>query len=64
MISGPPPNESKQSARGRRGSGTAHVGDELACQCDLLFVLARVANDDGRGDVLWEPGASSGGASE
>ncbi len=23
---------------------------------DLLFVLARVANDDGRADVLWEPG--------
>lgn len=25
---------------------------------DLLFVLARVANDDGRGDVLWVPGAN------
>ncbi len=25
---------------------------------DFLFVLARVANDDGRGDVLWIPGAS------
>lgn len=23
---------------------------------DLLFVLARVANDDGKGDVLWQPG--------
>ena len=23
---------------------------------DLLFVLARVYNDDGRADVLWEPG--------
>lgn len=23
---------------------------------DLLFVLARVANDNGRGDVLWKPG--------
>jgi len=23
---------------------------------DLLFVLARVANDDGRADVLWVPG--------
>ncbi|MBX3442164.1 MAG: cob(I)yrinic acid a,c-diamide adenosyltransferase [Planctomyces sp.] len=23
---------------------------------DLLFVMARVANDDGRGDVLWTPG--------
>jgi cob(I)alamin adenosyltransferase len=25
---------------------------------DLLFILARVANDGGRGDVLWQPGAS------
>jgi cob(I)alamin adenosyltransferase len=25
---------------------------------DLLFVLARVANDDGRADVLWVPGAN------
>jgi cob(I)alamin adenosyltransferase len=25
---------------------------------DLLFVLARVANEDGRRDVLWEPGKS------
>ncbi len=24
---------------------------------DLLFVLARVANDGGKSDVLWEPGA-------
>ena len=28
---------------------------------DLLFVLARVANNDGRGDVLWVPGAGSKG---
>lgn len=27
---------------------------------DLLFVFARVANDDGRGDVLWVPGANRG----
>lgn len=27
---------------------------------DYLFVLARVANDDGRGDVLWVPGAGRG----
>jgi cob(I)alamin adenosyltransferase len=26
---------------------------------DLLFVLARTANDDGRADVLWEPGRFS-----
>ncbi len=25
---------------------------------DLLFVLARVVNDDGRADVLWEPGVT------
>jgi cob(I)alamin adenosyltransferase len=25
---------------------------------DLLFVLARHANDDGAQDVLWEPGAN------
>jgi cob(I)alamin adenosyltransferase len=25
---------------------------------DLLFILARVANDGGRGDLLWQPGAS------
>jgi cob(I)alamin adenosyltransferase len=25
---------------------------------DLLFVLARVLNDDGKGDVLWVPGQS------
>ena len=28
---------------------------------DLLFILARVANDDGRADVLWQPGASLAG---
>lgn len=27
---------------------------------DLLFVLARVANDNGRGDVLWKPGSTRG----
>ena len=25
---------------------------------DLLFILARSANDHGRGDVLWQPGSS------
>jgi cob(I)alamin adenosyltransferase len=25
---------------------------------DLLFILARIANDEGRGDVLWRPGGS------
>ena len=28
---------------------------------DLLFVLARVENDQGRGDVLWRPGANRNG---
>lgn len=27
---------------------------------DLLFVLSRVANGDGAGDVLWEPGRNTG----
>jgi cob(I)alamin adenosyltransferase len=26
---------------------------------DLLFILARVHNDEGRGDVLWQPGGAS-----
>ncbi|HVF20434.1 MAG TPA: cob(I)yrinic acid a,c-diamide adenosyltransferase [Mycobacteriales bacterium] len=26
---------------------------------DLLFILARVSNDDGRSDVLWKPGAGA-----
>jgi len=26
---------------------------------DLLFVMARVANDDGRADVLWQPGKNA-----
>jgi len=30
---------------------------------DLLFVLARVANDGGKADVLWKPGASGYGES-
>lgn len=29
---------------------------------DLLFVLSRVANDHGKGDVLWTPGANRGTA--
>ncbi|MDX6550926.1 MAG: cob(I)alamin adenosyltransferase [Gaiellales bacterium] len=27
---------------------------------DLLFILARVHNDEGRGDVLWQPGGPPG----
>ncbi len=33
----------------------AHYLNRLS---DLLFVLSRVANDDGRADVLWKPGAN------
>ena len=33
-----------------------HVVAYLNRLSDLLFVLARAANDDGRGDVLWVPG--------
>jgi cob(I)alamin adenosyltransferase len=31
---------------------------------DFLFVAARFANDRGRGDILWTPGASQGGKPE
>lgn len=34
---------------------TVHYLNRLS---DLLFVLARVANDGGKGDVLWKPGAN------
>jgi 3-hydroxyacyl-[acyl-carrier-protein] dehydratase len=30
----------RMSARAGKGTGTARVGDEIACQCGLLFVLA------------------------
>jgi 3-hydroxyacyl-[acyl-carrier-protein] dehydratase len=30
----------RMSARAGKGSGRARVGDEIACSCDLLFVLA------------------------
>jgi cob(I)alamin adenosyltransferase len=29
---------------------------------DLLFVMARAANNGGRADVLWQPGKNAGGA--
>lgn len=37
------------------------IGVYLNRLSDLLFVMARAANDGGRGDVLWVPGGSSGG---
>ncbi len=30
----------RMSARAGKGSGRARVGDEIACTCDLLFVIA------------------------
>ncbi|MBG7605043.1 MAG: 3-hydroxyacyl-ACP dehydratase FabZ [Actinobacteria bacterium] len=30
----------RMSARAGKGTGTARVGDEIACECGLLFVLA------------------------
>ena len=33
-----------------------HVAIFLNRLSDLLFVMARLANDDGKGDVLWSPG--------
>lgn len=45
--------------RGRDGAGVnAEAVRYLNRLSDLLFVLARVANDGGRGDVLWVPGAN------
>jgi cob(I)alamin adenosyltransferase len=53
--------------RAERAAVTLRAEDEKASSpesvrylnrlSDLLFVLARVANDDGRADVLWQPGA-------
>jgi cob(I)alamin adenosyltransferase len=40
------------------GAVTPEVLRYLNRLSDLLFVLARVANDGGRGDALWKPGAS------
>lgn len=48
------------SATGAGAAGTTnpHTITYLNRLSDLLFVLARVANDQGRGDVLWVPGAN------
>src|SRR5262249_35973243 len=42
----------------RPGKGNEEVVIYLTRLSDFLFVLARVANDGGRGDVLWVPGAN------
>ena len=45
-------------------SDPEHTGTEPALYLnrlsDLLFILARVANGDGAGDVLWKPGGERG----
>jgi len=43
-----------------RGEVNPEVLRYLNRLSDLLFVLARVANDDGKKDVLWQPGATQG----
>jgi cob(I)alamin adenosyltransferase len=39
---------------------TETINPQVVCYLnrlsDLLFVMARICNDDGRGDVLWTPG--------
>jgi cob(I)alamin adenosyltransferase len=42
------------------GRVNAEVMRYLNRLSDLLFVLARDANDGGRGDVLWKPGHGRG----
>jgi cob(I)alamin adenosyltransferase len=42
------------------GAVNAHAVTYLNRLSDLLFVLARVANDYGGNDVLWTPGATRG----
>lgn len=44
-----------QAEADRTNIQTVHYLNRLS---DLLFVLARVANDDGRADVKWIPGAN------
>ncbi|MCE7975235.1 MAG: cob(I)yrinic acid a,c-diamide adenosyltransferase [Leptolyngbya sp. PLA1] len=45
-------------AAGRPGQVNPEAIRYLNRLSDLLFVLARVANDNGRSDVLWIPGAN------
>ena len=48
------------SASGEQGRVNPEVVRYLNRLSDLLFVLARAANDDGALDVLWKPGANRG----
>lgn len=45
-------------ASGRPGAVNQEAIRYLNRLSDLLFVLARVANDNGKADVLWVPGAN------
>lgn len=45
----------ERDTRGHTNAETIKLLNRLS---DLLFVLSRVANDQGRGDVLWVPGAN------
>jgi len=45
-------------ASGESESVNAEVGVFLNRLSDLLFVVARQANDNGAGDVLWKPGST------
>ncbi len=42
----------------RQAPVNPHALSYLNRLSDLLFILARSANDHGRGDVLWQPGSS------
>jgi cob(I)alamin adenosyltransferase len=45
-------------ALAERDEVNPHATAYLNRLSDLLFILARVANDGGRSDIVWEPGAS------
>lgn len=53
---------SELAAREAAGAVNPDVLRYLNRLSDLLFVLARVANDEGRADVLWRPGARQASA--
>jgi cob(I)alamin adenosyltransferase len=46
--------ELKEVEPERVGADALHYLNRLS---DLLFVLSRAANDNGKADVLWRPGA-------
>ena len=48
----------KAGALSSEATVNPHALSYLNRLSDLLFILARVHNDEGRGDVLWQPGSS------